>query len=115
MSRAPQRIIDLAHLLKPVRNEVVALLFNRYVFRTLQEILRRNKGLQGQPRSKFSDWSLVKYAVATSVGIRRLASEHYQQDDISLNKILDDAIRDPSDLLGVSRSTSPMTWSARCQ
>jgi hypothetical protein len=100
MSRAPQRIIDLAHLLKPVRNEVVVVLFNRYVFRTLQEIVRRNKGLQGQPRSKFSDWSLVIYAVATSVGIRRLASEHYQQDDISLKKILDDAIRDPSDLWG---------------
>jgi len=98
MSRAPQRIIDLAHLLKPVRNEVIGLLFNRYVFRTLQEIGRRNKRLQGQPRGKFSDWSQVIYAVATSVGIRRLASENYQQDDISLKKILDDAIRDPRDL-----------------
>ena len=98
MSRAPQRIIDLAHLLKPVRNEVIGLLFNRYVFRTLQEIGRRNKRLQGQPRGKFSDWSQVIYAVATSVGIRRLTSEHYQQDDISLKKILDDAIRDPRDL-----------------
>ena len=98
MSRAPQRIIDLAHLLKPVRNEVVGLLFNRYVFRTLQEIVRRNTRLQGQPRGKFSDWSQVIYAVATSVGVRRLASENYQPDDISLKKILDDAIRDPSDL-----------------
>lgn len=98
MSRAPQRIIDLAHLMKPVRNEVVGLLFNRYVFRTLQEIGRRNKRLQGQPRGKFSDWSQVIYAVATSVGVRRLASENYQLDDISLKKILDDAIRDPRDL-----------------
>jgi hypothetical protein len=98
MSRAPQRIIDLAHLLKPVRNEVIGLLFNRYVFRTLQEIGRRNKKLQGQPRGKFSDWSQVIYAVATSVGIRRLASENYQPDDVSLKKILDDAIRDPRDL-----------------
>jgi hypothetical protein len=84
MSRAPQRIIDLAHLLKPVRNEVIGLLFNRYVFRTLQEIGRRNKRLQGQPRGKFSDWSQVIYAVATSVAIRRLASENYQPDDVSL-------------------------------
>jgi hypothetical protein len=98
MSRAPQRIIDLAHLLKPVRNEVVGLLFNRYVFRTVQEIVRRNPRLQGQPRGKFSDWSQVIYAVATSVGIRRLASENYQRDDVNLKKILDDAIRDPRDL-----------------
>ena len=98
MSRARQRIIDLAHLLKPVRNEVIGLLFNRYVFRTLQEIGRRNKRLQGQPRGKFSDWSQVIYAVATSVSVRRLASDHYEQDDISLTKILDDAIRDPRDL-----------------
>ncbi|MDO8434404.1 MAG: hypothetical protein Q7S58_18540 [Candidatus Binatus sp.] len=98
MSRAPQRTIDLADLLIPVRNEVVGLLFNRYVFRTLQEIVRRNKRLQGQSRRKFSDWSQVIYGVATSVGIRRLTSEHYQRRDISLIKILDDAIRDPSDL-----------------
>lgn len=100
MSRAPQRIIDLAYLLKPVRNEVVGLLLNRYIFRTLQEIVRRNKRLQGQPRAKFSEWSQVIYAVATSVGIRRLASENYQPNDISLKKILDDAIRDPRDLWG---------------
>jgi hypothetical protein len=66
--------------------------FNRYIFRTLQEIDRRNKRLQGQRHDKFSDWSQVIYAVATSVGIRRLASENYQGDDISLKKILDDAI-----------------------
>jgi hypothetical protein len=40
----------------------------------------------------------VIYAVATSVGIRRLASESYRQDDISLKKLLDEAIRDPRDL-----------------
>jgi hypothetical protein len=98
MNRAPQRVIDLAYLLQPVRNEVIGLLFNRYVFRTLQEIGRRNRRLRGQPRGKFSDWSQVVYAVANSVGIRRLASENYQENDISLKKILDDAIRDPSDL-----------------
>jgi hypothetical protein len=46
MSRAPQRIIGLAHLLKPVRNEVIGLLFNHYVFLALREIVRRNKRLQ---------------------------------------------------------------------
>jgi hypothetical protein len=64
----------------------------------LQEIIRRNGRLQGLPRGKFSDWSQVLYAVATSVHIRRLANESYQRQDISLTKILDDAIRDPRDL-----------------
>jgi hypothetical protein len=98
MSRAPQRIIDLAELLKPVRNEVVGLLASRYIFRTLQEIVRRNPRLQGLPRGKFSEWSQTTYAVATSIHIRRLASENYQRDDVSLKKLLDVAIRDPSDL-----------------
>jgi hypothetical protein len=98
MSRAPQRIIDLAWLLKPVRNEVLGLLVNGYIFRTLQEIVRRNKRLQGQPRGKFSDWSRVIYAVATSVAVRRLAAESHQPHDVSLKKLLDDAISDPRDL-----------------
>jgi hypothetical protein len=98
MSKAPQRIIELAQLLRPVRHEVVGLLGSRYIFRTLQEIVRRNPKLQGQPRGKFSVWSQTTYAVATSVHIRRLASENYQRDDVSLKKLLDDAIRDPHDL-----------------
>ena len=40
---------DPADLLRNIREEVVGLLFNRYVFRTHQEIVRLNPTLQGRP------------------------------------------------------------------
>lgn len=65
-----------------VRDEVKQLLFNRYVFGTLQEIVRRNPRLQGPVRGKFSDWSQVVYNVANGVAVRRLAGD-YQRGDVS--------------------------------
>ena len=44
-----------AKLLHDIREEVIGLLFNRYVFRTHQEIVRLNRRLQGRPRSIFSE------------------------------------------------------------
>lgn len=99
MGKAPQRIIELAKLVQPVREEVIGLLCNRYIFRTHQEIVRRNKRLQGTPRGKFCDWIQVIYGIAASVGIRKLASETYRPDDVSLKRFLDDAIANPVDLL----------------
>jgi hypothetical protein len=98
VSKAPQRIIDLAYELRPVCEEVRGLLCNRYIFGTLLEIVRRNPRLQGQPRGKFSEWTQVLYAVAASVSVRRLVSGSYQRKDVSLTRVLDDAIRDASDL-----------------
>jgi hypothetical protein len=85
---------DFAWTLKEIRNEVMGLLCNRYVFRTVQEIVRRNPHLQGSPRGRFSDWTHTVYATANAVAVRRLASQ-YDANDVSLLKLLDDIIRDP--------------------
>lgn len=38
-----------ASLLKEVREEIIGLLANRYIFRTIQEIIRRNAHIQEYP------------------------------------------------------------------
>lgn len=87
-----------ARLVREIREEVIGLLFNRYVFRTHQEIVRLNPRLQGRPRSIFSEWAWVLYAVTNAVGVRRLASETYQDSDVSLVRLLDTFIREPGGL-----------------
>jgi len=82
-------------LLWNVYDEALQLLFNRYVFRTFQEIVRANEGLQGPQRGKFSTWSQVVYAVANTIAVRRLASDKYGPDDASLTRFIDLAKRHP--------------------
>ena len=82
-------------LLRLVREEVIGLLFNRHVFRTHQEIVRRNPRLQGRPRSIFSEWAWTVYALANAMGVRRLASDTYQAGDVNLVRLLDMLIRAP--------------------
>ena len=84
-----------AGLLRELREEVVQLLFNRYVFRTHQEIVRRNPRLQGRPRSIFAEWAQIVYAVANAVGVRRLAASTYRDGDVNLVRLLDMFMRDP--------------------
>ena len=87
-----------AKLVREIREEVIGLLFNRYVFRTHQEIVRLNPRLQGRPSSVFSEWGQVVYAVANSVAVRRLASDTYQDGDVNLVRLLDMLIREPGQL-----------------
>jgi hypothetical protein len=87
-----------ARLLRDIREQVIGLLSNRYVFRTHQEIVRLNPRLQGGPRSMFSEWAQNNYAVANAVGVRRLASETYQDSDVNLVRLLDMLIRHPAGL-----------------
>jgi hypothetical protein len=87
-----------AKLLHDIREEVIGLLFNRYVFRTHQEIVRLNRRLQGRPRSIFSEWAQINYAVTNALGVRRLASESYQDSDVNLVRLLDMLIRHPGRL-----------------
>jgi hypothetical protein len=87
-----------AQLLRDIREEVIGLLFNRYVFRTHQEIVRANPRLQGRPRSIFSEWAQIVYAVTNAAGIRRLASASYHDGDVNLVRLLDMLIRDPGRL-----------------
>jgi hypothetical protein len=92
----PAQLTD--KLLRDIREEVIGLLFNRYVFRTHQEIVRLNRRLQGRPRSIFSEWAQINYAVTNAVGVRHLASESYQDSDVNLVRLLDMLIRHPGRL-----------------
>jgi hypothetical protein len=89
---------DPADLLREVREEVIGLLFNRYVFRTHQEIVRANPKLQGRPRSIFSEWAQVVYAQAAAAGVRRLAGQDPEEGDVNLVGFLELLIRDPKGL-----------------
>src|SRR5580704_2374481 len=89
---------DPADVLRNIREEVIGLLFNRYVFRTHQEIVRLNPKLQERPRSMFSEWAQIVYAQAATVGVRRLAGQDPMQGDVNLVGFLDHLIRDPKGL-----------------
>lgn len=87
-----------ARLVRGIREEVIGLLFNRYVFRTHQEIVRLNPKLQGRPRSIFSEWAQVVYAQAAAAGVRRLVGEGPKHGDVNLVGFLESLIRDPKGL-----------------
>ncbi len=87
------RMDELRKLLWKVHEETLQLLFNRYVFRTLQEIVRANEGLQGPTRGKFSAWSQVVYGVTNGIAVRRLGSDKCGRDDVSLTRFIDLVIR----------------------
>src|ERR1700758_1998527 len=89
---------DLAALIRNIQEEVIGLLFNRYVFRIHQEIVRLNPKLQGRPHSIFSEWAQVVYAQAAAAGVRRLAGQNSEQRDVNLVRLLDALIRDPTGL-----------------
>ncbi len=88
-------IKELVADLHDIREEVINLLFNRYVFRTHQEIVRHNPRLQGPSHGIFSEWAQVLYAQTNSIGVRRLASETSQDRDVNLVRLLDTCIREP--------------------
>lgn len=89
---------DPAALLRDIQEEVIGLLFNRYVFRTHQEIVRLNPKLQGRPHSIFNEWAQAVYAQAAAAGVRRLAGQNPEQRDVNLVRLLDSLIRDPMGL-----------------
>src|SRR5215467_12674606 len=89
---------DPADVLHNIREEVIGLLFNRYVFRTHQEIVRLNPKLQGRPRSMFSEWVQVMYAHAAPISLRRLAAQDSEEGDVNLVGFLELLIRDPKGL-----------------
>jgi|SRR5215472_401835 len=91
-------IQSTARLVREIREEVIGLLFNRYVFRTHQEIVRANSRLQGRPPSIFSEWCWINYGVTNAIGVRRLASSTYEDSDVNLVKLLDALIREPGRL-----------------
>jgi hypothetical protein len=91
-------IREPADLIRDIREEVIGLLFNRHVFRTHQEIVRLNPRLQGDPRITFARWAQVVYAQSAAAGIRRLAGQDPEQDDVNLVGLLEMFIREPKGL-----------------
>ena len=89
---------DPVDLLRNIREELIQLLFNRYVFSTHQEIVRLNPKLQGRPRSIFSEWAEVMYAQVAPIGVRRLAGQDPEQGDVNLVGFLEMLIHDPKGL-----------------
>jgi len=95
---AAESIVVAADLLAAIREEAIGLLLNRYIFRTHQEIVRRNPRLQGVPRITFAKWTQTMYGVANAIAVRRLASATYEEGDVNLVKLLDMLIREPGNL-----------------
>lgn len=89
---------DITRRMRRINEEVIGLLFNRYVFRTHQEIVRLNPNLQGRPRCILSEWAQFVYAQAASIGVRRLAAQESEPDDVSLVGLIDLLIQDPNGL-----------------
>ena len=86
--RNNQHLNDWSLLLQSIGKEISTLLFNRYIFRTIQEIIRRNRRLQNAPKA-FTQWTQVVYAVTNGVAVRRLSSQSYKNDDVSFVRLLD--------------------------
>lgn len=76
--------VEWAQLLNDVHKEVRSLLLNRYVFRTVQEIIRHNESLHGL----FSNWTCSVYGVTNAIAVRRLAGQSHKKDDVNLDRLL---------------------------
>jgi hypothetical protein len=94
-------------LAQHIRLEVVGLLKHQYIFRTHQEIVRRNTNLQGLQAITFARWGQAVYVSASSLAIRRLVSHKYEGDDVSLIRLIDMLKRDPAGLWGYFEKVSP--------
>jgi hypothetical protein len=97
----------IATLLRDIRAEVIRLLFNRCVFRTHQEIVRLNGGLQGKPRITFAKWGQMIYGVANSIAVTRLASSTFEPNDVNLVRFLEMFIQEAQRLWPVIESCYP--------
>lgn len=97
MATGVKRLQEIARLFRPVRDEVISLLAIRYVFRTVQEIVRRNAKLEGP----FNAWIQVVYAAASSAAVRRLAAPRYRPGDASFIVFFDEILRDRGPLFDV--------------
>ncbi len=96
---------EWANLLKDIREEVIGFLFNRYVFRTVQEIIRLNEDLHSVS-STFSKWTQAIYGTANGVGVRRVAGS-YEKDDINFVRLLDMMLPYASELVSAFERHCP--------
>ena len=97
---------EWADLLKTVHEEVLALLFVRYVFGTVQEIFRQNKQLHSVTPI-FSRWTQIVYGCTNGSTIRRLASPSFKKDDANLVRLFDSMCAHPRELVSKFRRHFP--------
>jgi hypothetical protein len=90
--------MDTNTLINEIREQVVQICINRYIFRVHQEIIRRNPALLDRPRHVFGDWARTVYVAAATSAIRRLSSGSGEDGDVSLVRLIDDLIRNPGHL-----------------
>lgn len=86
-----------ARHLQRIMEEVIWLLQNRYIFRTIQEIIRRNQRLQETP-GVINRWTWTVYATSNSACVRRLAGEFPGPEDVSLVILLNEMLQRPEEL-----------------
>lgn len=86
-----------ARHLRPIMEEVIWLLQNRYIFRTIQEIIRLNQRLQEAP-GVVNRWTWTVYATSNGACVRRLAGESPEPDDVSLVLLLNEMLRQAEEL-----------------
>jgi hypothetical protein len=99
-----------SNLLREIAKDAASLLLNRYIFRQMQEVVRRNRNLHGI----FNRWMQVNYMTSASSGIRRHVLPQKKDGDVSLVRLLDEMIQAPQeysreDFLSYYR---PLGWTA---
>jgi hypothetical protein len=78
-------------LIREIAKDTASLLLNRYIFRQVQEVVRRNQDLHGT----FNRWMQVNYMTAASSGIRRHLLPKRKDGDVSFVRLLDEMIQAP--------------------
>jgi hypothetical protein len=90
--------METAALIREVREQIVQLRLNRYIFRYHQEIIRRNPTLWDRPLHMFGNWARTVYVAAAVSAVRRLASGSSEEGDVSLVRLINGWIASPDGL-----------------
>ena len=90
--------MESAKLIREVREQIVQLRLNRYIFRYHQEVIRRNPTLWDRPFHVFGNWARTVYVAAAVSAVRRLASGSSEEGDVSLVRLINGMIASPDGL-----------------
>jgi hypothetical protein len=90
--------MDASTLVREIRAQLVELTRSRHIFRTHQEIIRRNQRLWQSPVHVFGRWAATVYVAAAASGVRRLAGESPAEGDVSLVGLINLWVESPGGL-----------------
>jgi hypothetical protein len=103
----PTVVTENARLVRNIRDQVADLLANRYIFRMLEEIARRNERLCQRPRYVFRDWARVNYVASAASAVRRLAGS-YEENDVNLLRLIAIFIKLPHEVWAAIKEYFPI-------